>query len=93
MAEPLEMQIRRREAQLKARHPRVRACSTWVEDRPPHPYQRKRFNARLDIDFAGHQIVINREHDDDPAAALREAFAAAERELDALADWIGVSAE
>ena len=80
----LDADIRRREAQLKSRHPRVTVCRVSVEDRPPRLYERKRFNARLHIDFAGHQLVINREHDDDPAAALLEAFAAAERELDAI---------
>ena len=63
MPEPRESDIGRREAELKARHPRVMACRAWVEDR---------------------QLLINREHDDDPLAALREAFAAADRELDAL---------
>ena len=46
MPDPLELDIRRRETQLKSHHPRVTGCRVSVEDRPPRPYERKRFNAR-----------------------------------------------
>jgi hypothetical protein len=55
-----------------------------LEDRPPHAYERRRFNVRLDVSLAGRSFVVNREHDDDPGVALREAFSAANRQLDAL---------
>lgn len=71
-------------ASLRFCHPAVRECRVNVEDRPARLYECRRFNVRLDIAVDGHEIVVNREHDDDPAAALDEAFAAAHRQLDAL---------
>jgi len=71
------------ESGLRQRHPGLQ-CQVTVEDRPPRAYERKRFNVRLDVSLAGRSFVVNREHDDDPGAALREAFQAANRQLDAL---------
>jgi hypothetical protein len=76
--------IRKLETGLKRRHPRVAACRVSVEDRPPRAYERRRFNVRLDVSFAGGELVVNREHDDNPGVALREAFDAASRRLKAL---------
>jgi hypothetical protein len=69
-------------AKLRRAHPSVRRCEALLEDRPPHRYERRRFNVRLEIDCAGRQLVINREHDDDPRAALEQAFAAARSTLE-----------
>jgi putative phosphoribosyl transferase len=71
------------ESSLKRLHPGSQ-CRVTLEDRPPHAYERKRFNVRLDVSRAGRSFVVNREHDDDPSAALREAFQAATRQLEAL---------
>jgi putative phosphoribosyl transferase len=71
------------ETGLKERHPGT-DCRVTVEDRPPHAHERRRFNVRLDVSVAGGSFVVNREHDDDPGVALREAFHAADGQLDAL---------
>ena len=84
MGKDLEPHIREQEVRLRSRHPRMTRCRVSVEDRPPHRYECRRFHVRLDIAFAGREIVINREHDDDPDVALREAFDAATRQLEAL---------
>jgi putative phosphoribosyl transferase len=80
---PLERRIHELEARLKARHPGA-DCRVTLEDRVPHAYERRRFNVRIDVSSAGSAFVVNREHDDDPGVALREAFGAASRQLDAL---------
>lgn len=80
---PLEPRIHELETRLKARHPGS-DCHVTVEDRVPHAYERRRFNVRIDVSRAGSSFVVNREHDDDPGVALREAFRAANRQLDAL---------
>jgi putative phosphoribosyl transferase len=79
----LEPRIRALETALKQRHPGA-DCRVSVEDRPPHAYERRRFNVRLDVSLVGRSFVVNREHDHDPGVALREAFNAAGRQLDAL---------
>jgi dienelactone hydrolase len=80
---PLAARIRGLEARLRQRHPGL-DCRVTLEDRVPHAYERRRFNVRLDVCSEGRSMVVNREHDHDPALALREAFAAAHRQLDAL---------
>jgi len=75
--------LRTLETDLKQRHPGTDCCVT-VEDRPPHAYERRRFNVRLDVSSHSLSFVVNREHDDDPGVALREAFQAANRQLAAL---------
>lgn len=80
---PLEPRIHELEARLKARHPGS-DCHATVQDRVAHDYERRRFNVRLDVACGGRSFVVNREHDHDPGIALREAFAAANRHLEAL---------
>ena len=79
----LEPQIRALEARLSERHPGA-ACHATVEEHEPHAYERRRYHVRLDVAWGGRSFVVNREHDDDPGMALREAFAAANRQLAAL---------
>ena len=76
--------IREREARLRAHYRDVTGCRVTTEDRPPRAFERKRFNVRLELSIAGHDLVINREDDDDLERALDAAFAAAERQLGAL---------
>jgi dienelactone hydrolase len=83
LAPPLEPRIRELETGLKQRHPGA-DCRVTVEDRQPHAYERRRFTVRLDVSLDSRSFVVNREHDDDPGVALREAFNAAGRQLDAL---------
>jgi hypothetical protein len=80
---PREPRIHELEARLKERHPGA-DCRVTVEERVPHAYERRRFNVRLDVSRGGRSFVVNREHEHDPGVALREAFAAAHRQLDAL---------
>lgn len=68
---------------LERHHPGVR-CHVSVAERTPHLYECRRFNVRLDVIYPRGVFVVNREHDEDPGAALREAFDAAEQQLDAL---------
>lgn len=83
LAPPLEPSICELETDLKQRHPGA-DCRVTVEERPPHAYERRRFNVRLDVSLDSSSFVVNREHDDDPGVALREAFTAASGQLDAL---------
>ena len=79
----LEPRLRALEARLAERHPGA-ACHATLEEREPHAYERRRYNVRLDVALGGRSFVVNREHDDDPGEALRAAFSAANRQLEAL---------
>jgi len=80
----LQERIGAREARLRSLYGNVTGCRVTTEDRPPRAFERKRFNVRVEISVAGHDLVINREDDDDPERALDAAFTAAERQLGAL---------
>lgn len=80
---PLDARVRGLETRLKERHPGS-DCHATIEERAPHAYERRRFNVRLDVALGSRSFVVNREHDDDAGAALRAAFGAANRQLDAL---------
>lgn len=82
-SEPFSSAAERRTARLRAAYPEVQRLDWTLEDRPPRPYERKRYNVRLELDYAGRQLVINREHERDPLAALGEAFEAAQWQLEA----------
>jgi ribosome-associated translation inhibitor RaiA len=68
-------------ARLESRHPAVTTVVVTVEARAPRKYERKQFNVRLGLRAGPREVVINREHDRDPNAALRDAFDAAARQL------------
>jgi ribosome-associated translation inhibitor RaiA len=53
-----------------------------VEQVARHKLQGKEFSVRLDIKVAGGEIAINRDHDEDPFVAVRDAFDAARRKLE-----------
>lgn len=79
LASALDRRIHTLESDLRQRHPGC-DCRVTVEEREPHVYERRRFNVRLDVS-GKRALVVNREHDADPAAALADAFSEAHREL------------
>lgn len=82
LASALDRRIHILESELRQHHPGY-DCHVTVEEREPHVYERRRFNVRLDVS-GKRTLVVNREHDADPAAALADAFSEASRELAAL---------
>jgi ribosome-associated translation inhibitor RaiA len=71
---------------LERVHSRIERCDVLVD--VPHQHQRRgrQFHVRIRVAIPGNDVVIS--HDsagdhDDPYIAVRDAFAAAERKLDA----------
>lgn len=81
--EDFDARIGELKTHLERQHPGAR-CQVSVAQRPPHLYECRRFNVRVDVVHPRGVFVVNREHDEDPGAALREAFSAAEQQLEAL---------
>lgn len=82
MTRVLETRLRECEAQLRVRYAGLAGCQVTVEDRPPLDFARKRFNVRLEATVLDHElIVVNRDHDRDPAEAMAQAFAAAAAQI------------
>lgn len=81
-SETLEARIRRLAAKLERLHAGIVSCRVAVEAPPRHKRQGGQFTVRLDIKVPGREIVVNREHSEDPYATLRDAFEAAGRQLE-----------
>ena len=85
-SEAVEERIRGKMAKLEALHPRIVSCHVVVEELDRHQHKGRQFNVRLDLRIPGHEVAVDREHDEDVYVALRDAFDAAGRQLDEVAD-------
>ena len=85
-SDALEMRIRRKAEKLDQFHPNVTGCTVAIEEQRRHHQQGRWFNVRIAVRVPNHEIVVNRDHDEDPYVALRDAFDVASRRLEDLAD-------
>jgi len=81
-SDALEAAIRERAAKLEAFYPRLMSCRVVLEENRRHQHQGRLFNMRIDMRVPGHELVVNRESDEDAFVALRDAFDAAKRMLE-----------
>jgi ribosome-associated translation inhibitor RaiA/cold shock CspA family protein len=81
-SEALETRIRKRVDKLDAFHPNVTGFTVAIEEHRMHHQQGHWFNVRIAVRIPDHEIVVNRDHDEDPYVALRDAFDAASRRLE-----------
>ena len=84
-SDALDARIRDKAAKLEARHPRIMSCHVVVEALDRHHHKGRQFGVRLDIRVPGHEVAVDRSHDEDVYVALRDAFNAAGRRLDEVA--------
>ena len=84
-SEALEARIRQRAAKLDLFHPNVTGCHVAVEEQRRHHQQGRWFNVRVAVGVPGHEVVVNRDHDEDPYVALNDAFDAVSRRLEDIA--------
>ena len=82
-SEELDQRIRDRYDKLRRRSPQVMACRVVIEAPHKHHAQGRHFSVKLDITAPGHEIVVTHRHDENAYVALREAFRAAQVQLDA----------
>lgn len=81
----LEAALREHAAGLEKHHPHVASCHAVLELADRHRHNGKNFVVRLDIKVRGGEVVVNHDRDEEPAVAVREAFRAAGRQLEDLA--------
>ena len=84
-SDAVETRIREKAAKLEEFHSRIISCRVIVEERHRHHHQGKQFTVRLDIRVPGHELAIDRDHDEDIYVAVRDAFDAAARKLEDVA--------
>jgi ribosome-associated translation inhibitor RaiA len=81
----LAQAIGKRTDKLARLHPQLTSCRAVLEHAARSKQQGKEFVVRLDLKAPGADIAINRDHSEDPFVAVRSAFDAARRKLNALA--------
>ena len=82
-SDALDAHIQQRAAKLEEFHPRITSCRVTVEEIARHQHQGRQFRVCVDVRVPGHQeLVVNRDHAEDPYVALRDAFDAMARQLD-----------
>lgn len=81
-SDALEAHIREKVEKLENFFDHLVSCHVVVEMPHKHHHQGKEFNVRIHIGVPGNDIVVNRDHHQDPYVALRDAFDAAKRRLE-----------
>lgn len=81
-SEELEKHIRNKARKLDEFFEHITSCRVTVEIPHKHHQQGKQYNVRIDIGVPGHEIVVDRDLNEDVYVALREAFDAARRQLE-----------
>ena len=81
-SDALEARIREKAAKLDSLHTGITRCRVVVERRDRHKHQGAQFRVNLDLRIPGHEVVVDRDHDEDVYVALRDAFDAGVRQLE-----------
>jgi len=84
-SDAVEARIRAKAAKLEEFHLNIMSCHVAVEELDRHRQKGKQFTVRLDIRVPGHEVIVDRDHDEDIYVALRDAFNAAGRRLEEFA--------
>ena len=84
-SEALEARIRESAAKLDEFYRGIVSCHVVVEERARRQQQGRGFNVRLAVRVPGHELIVNRDHDEDVYVALRDAFASLTRRLEDIA--------
>jgi ribosomal subunit interface protein len=81
LSAPLEAELRRRAAKLERFYDRITSCRIAVERPSNHHNEGGPYRVRIDITVPGSELVANKEAED-LNTAVRDAFDAAERQVD-----------
>lgn len=83
----IEERVRERAAKLERFFDRITSCRVVIEEPHLHQHKGKLFHVRIDITVPGNELVANRNPSnnhghEDVYVAIRDAFNAAERQLE-----------
>lgn len=81
-SDALETVIREKVVKLEGFCRQLVSCRVVVDMPHRHNQRGNQFNVRIDMGVHGNEIVVNRDHHEDPYAAVREAFELAKRQLE-----------
>ena len=81
-SDALRNAIREKAENLGRYYAHIISCRVVLEVAGRHKRHGRQFVARIDLKVPGGELVINKEHDENPQTALRDAFDAARRRLE-----------
>jgi len=81
----LDARIREDATRLEEFYRSIISCHVVVEEQGRHQQQGRWFNVRIVVSVPGHELIVNRDHDEDVYVALRDAFASLTRRLEDVA--------
>ena len=81
----LDSRIRADAGKLEEFYRGIISCHVVIEEQGRHQQQGRWFNVRIVVSVPGHELVVNRDHDEDVYVALRDAFASLTRRLEDVA--------
>lgn len=85
LSEAAEQTIREKVGKLDDFFDRITSCRVLVEAPHRHSHQGVLYNVKVDITVPGNELVVKREPHEDLYVAIRDAFDAARRQLQAYA--------
>ena len=81
-SDALDGRIREKVARLEKMFPRLTGCHVIVSEPHRHQQHPRLFAVTVNIAFPGGEVVVARDDREDVYVSLRDAFAAAERDLE-----------
>lgn len=78
----VETRIREKAEKLNRHFDRIMGCRVVVEMPQRHKHQGKLHCVHIDLTVPGSEIAVNRVENEDVYVAIRDAFSAAQRQLD-----------
>lgn len=83
-SEALESKARAHVLKLETLASDIMSCRIGIDLEQKHQQQGRPYGVRIDLSLPGHELLVNRVHDEDVYVALRDAFDAMKRQLEDL---------
>jgi len=84
-SEALDGHIRANVAKLEEFYRGIISCHVIIDELGRHQRQGRGFNVRIALRVPDHEVIVNRDHDEDVYVALRDAFTSLGRRLEDIA--------
>lgn len=78
----LEAHVRKKSEKLSLIYKRISSCRVVVEFAQKQKHRGKLYNVRIDVTVPGKELVVTRKANEDPYAAINQAFDALARQLE-----------
>jgi ribosomal subunit interface protein len=86
VSEAVEQRIREKAAKLERFSDRITGCHVVVEMPQRHKHQGKLHSVHIDLTVPGAELAVNRIEHEDVYVAVRDAFSAAQRQLESFVE-------